>query len=188
MARFNALRRLIDYMAPENSIGVEIGVHHAQTSVYMLDNSKKLGHLYCIDPYFKRKGRSKTTKAMLGKYDNCTFLHMTSHEASSVVPDNLDWIFIDGDHSYAAVLQDLEDWVPKIRSGGLMSGHDWTSLRGIEVPKAGVEYLLKNGHLFEPLMSQKELIKMKLPYRIGGQGLIHKQKGTGWPIWWRIKK
>ena len=115
---------------------------------------------------------------------------MTSHEASSVVPDNLDFVFIDGDHSYKAVLLDLNDWVPKIRSGGLLIGHDWTSTRR-GVPQAGTEYLSQNENLFEPLYAKVDLDALKqveLSYKIGGQGVVHKERHTGWPMWWRIKK
>eukprot|EP00928_Gymnodinium_smaydae_P012581 TRINITY_DN14566_c0_g1_i1.p1 TRINITY_DN14566_c0_g1~~TRINITY_DN14566_c0_g1_i1.p1 ORF type:complete len:223 (-),score=28.57 TRINITY_DN14566_c0_g1_i1:558-1196(-) len=36
-----------------------------------------------------------------------------------------DWIYIDANHSHAAVLADLQAWYPKLRPGGLMSGDDY---------------------------------------------------------------
>lgn len=35
-----------------------------------------------------------------------------------------DMVFIDGDHSYNGVLRDIETWYPRIKTGGLISGHD----------------------------------------------------------------
>jgi hypothetical protein len=37
----------------------------------------------------------------------------------------LDCIFIDGNHQYTSVLQDLEAWYPKLREGGLILGDDY---------------------------------------------------------------
>lgn len=38
---------------------------------------------------------------------------------------SLDAVYLDADHSKAAVLADLEAWVPKIREGGAICGHDY---------------------------------------------------------------
>lgn len=54
-----------------------------------------------------------------------TVHRMTGHEAAPLVPDgSLDFVFIDADHSLPAVKQDIADWLPKVRGGGLVSGHD----------------------------------------------------------------
>lgn len=39
--------------------------------------------------------------------------------------ESLDAIFIDGDHSHKGVKKDLDLWYPKIKIGGLVSGHDY---------------------------------------------------------------
>jgi len=190
MARFDILQQLVEYFIPDKCVGVEIGVDQAETSVFLLDNMK-LEHLYCIDPYNQRDSRYEKAQNLLKKYDNCTLIRAASHEASSIVPDNLDFVFIDGDHSYEAVLLDFEDWVPKVRSGGLVSGHDWTSFRSSEVPKAGTEYLLKNPELFKPMMSDQQLKSSGLPFKLGGVsfgGIVHKQRNAVSPVWWRLKK
>jgi precorrin-6B methylase 2 len=50
----------------------------------------------------------------------------TVHGAAAQFPDqSLDLIFIDGNHQYDAVLQDLHAWYPKLRSGGLLAGDDY---------------------------------------------------------------
>lgn len=37
----------------------------------------------------------------------------------------LDFVYLDGDHSYEAVKADIRAWWPLIKSGGILAGHDW---------------------------------------------------------------
>jgi predicted O-methyltransferase YrrM len=54
------------------------------------------------------------------------FLLLSSREASALYADCIfDFIFIDADHSYEAVQKDIVWWLPKVRIGGLMMGHDY---------------------------------------------------------------
>lgn len=56
----------------------------------------------------------------------CTILRMFSVEAAAFVPDrSLDFVFIDGNHGYDAVTEDLTLWSPKVRAGGWIGGHDY---------------------------------------------------------------
>lgn len=49
-----------------------------------------------------------------------------SVDAAPLVEDgSLDLVFIDGDHSYEAVKSDIAAWLPKVREGGIISGHDY---------------------------------------------------------------
>lgn len=49
-----------------------------------------------------------------------------SVEAAKEVPDgSLDFVFLDAAHTTAAVTADLRAWAPKVRAGGLVTGHDW---------------------------------------------------------------
>jgi len=38
---------------------------------------------------------------------------------------NIDMVFIDADHSYEGVHNDILKWLPKVKSGGIISGHDY---------------------------------------------------------------
>lgn len=58
-------------------------------------------------------------------------LHMLSAEAVTHVMDGtLDFVFLDGDHSYDGVVQDIERWHPKLRGHGWLCGHDYSALYG----------------------------------------------------------
>ncbi len=51
---------------------------------------------------------------------------MDSLAAASCFADGfLDAVFIDGDHSYDAVRADLAAWLPKVKPGGIIAGHDY---------------------------------------------------------------
>lgn len=42
----------------------------------------------------------------------------------------IDFLFIDGDHSYEGVISDIRGWLPRMREGGIILGHDY-SLPGV---------------------------------------------------------
>jgi predicted O-methyltransferase YrrM len=44
--------------------------------------------------------------------------------AEEVEDESLDFVFIDADHGYEAVKKDIEAWLPKVKPGGFVSGHD----------------------------------------------------------------
>lgn len=45
--------------------------------------------------------------------------------AKTYEDDSLDFVFIDGDHRYECVLEDINAWLPKVKSGGVLAGHDY---------------------------------------------------------------
>ena len=55
-----------------------------------------------------------------------------SWEAATLFEDNsVDFVFIDADHQYESVKKDITAWYPKIKIGGIMSGHDYISKFGV---------------------------------------------------------
>jgi len=126
-------------------------------------NAKKLrklfpdAHLYLIDPYhptlayfqkgdpasFKPEEYEKTYQKVckhFAKDSKTTILKTTSINGVDQVPNNIDLVFIDGDHSYEHVKQDILTWKRKVRVGGLLTGHDY-SLAFPDVMKAVNECL-----------------------------------------------
>ncbi len=47
--------------------------------------------------------------------------------------NSLDFVFVDGDHSYEGVMRDLKGWFPKLKTNGIMAGHDYNE------PSCGVK-------------------------------------------------
>lgn len=62
-------------------------------------------------------------------------IRATSVSASRLYDDeSLDFVFIDGDHSYESVKDDINHWLPKVKIGGVIAGHDY----GSYVPPNGI--------------------------------------------------
>ncbi len=81
---------------------------------------------------------SRRKVAMFGKH-RAQLLELSSVEASKTFDDrSLDMVFVDGDHSYEATLEDILHWWPKLRRGGVMAGHDFGS--NVEVSRAVMEF------------------------------------------------
>lgn len=60
----------------------------------------------------------------VGQFENLEVWNMTSLEAAELVPDgSVDMVFLDGDHSYAAIKADIEAWKPKAKK--IICGHDY---------------------------------------------------------------
>lgn len=45
--------------------------------------------------------------------------------ASQVQPGSLDFVYLDADHSYKGVMDDIKAWIGKVRPGGAIGGHDY---------------------------------------------------------------
>ena len=75
----------------------------------------------------------------------------------------LDWIYIDGDHSYEGCLKDLENALNVVKSGGLILGDDygWPNAQWQKagVTKAVNEFINKNGFkkMYRHGMTQYEI-------------------------------
>jgi hypothetical protein len=46
-------------------------------------------------------------------------------EAKTFVDQSLDFAFLDADHTYEGVKADIEAWLPKVKPGGWLCGHDY---------------------------------------------------------------
>lgn len=118
---------------------IEIGVARGEFTNYILENTS-LDKLYLIDPYrnftideytdgmnyYDMEFEYNFCRNRLSKYnDRIEFIRKTSEEAvSQFIDESIDIIYIDGNHSYKYVMQDLELYWPKVKTGGLLIGDD----------------------------------------------------------------
>jgi len=60
-----------------------------------------------------------------GIRDYATVLEDTTNNVVERIDGLIDFVFIDADHSYEAVKTDITNWLPKVKSGGMIAGHDF---------------------------------------------------------------
>ena len=69
----------------------------------------------------------------------------SSVRAASIFDDNyFDMIYLDASHIFSDVLSDIKAWHPKIKKGGIFSGHDYNSRRHLGVNEAVHEFFDKD--------------------------------------------
>lgn len=131
-------------------IGAEIGTGKGNTGKFLLNKCTDL-YLYQIAWYpdngfpDSSQEAKRMWEARIKPYmRRVTVIEAPSSEAHEQVNNNLDFIFIDADHSYESCLQDIQLWFPKVKSGGLVSGHDYGHPRFPGVEKAVKEYFGTN--------------------------------------------
>lgn len=124
---------------------VEIGVYKGRSAAFMaveIINSGKDIKLDCVDPWDGRAEPGHGYRA--GDHTYEAFLHRMHPVMSVIRPvrlssvdaaktyqdDSLDFVFIDATHTYDAVKEDITAWLPKVKRGGILAGHDY--LHGAE--------------------------------------------------------
>lgn len=128
---------LKEYFGTFPLVGVEVGVwqgYHAKQILNLLNLNK----LYLVDHYLpfaegkivysteQVERNFEIAKARVSNFNRVTFLKMDSVEATNEVPNELDFVYIDANHTFKGVQADLEAWFPKIRVGGVFGGHDFS--------------------------------------------------------------
>jgi len=152
-------------MLPKHSIGAEIGVWTGKFTRQVLDIVKP-SQYHLIDPWafmpkYPRRwyggSRAKSQPDMDKIFKEvkkefgplpCTCLHRTTAMvAAKDFPDEyFDWVYIDGDHSYKEVKQDIKNYQPLVKPGGLLCGDDWQlpSVRKAVGELLGSDYKVHN--------------------------------------------
>lgn len=140
----------ISMMVKTEPISVELGIFNGDFSQMILEDLKP-EKLYLIDPFEVNEetygdAMQITTAYSTYKEYNTVFnkfnLHIVcgqvvlskkhSYDAVNDYPNNyFDFIYIDASHLYKDVKRDLNDWLPKLKLGGLMCGHDYVPMFGV---------------------------------------------------------
>ncbi len=129
----------------EFKTGAEIGVSSGNYSRVLCENNN-LSMLYCVDSWTTTKGyteegkgehtmvkRYETAKAQLEKYP-CKLIRKTSMEAVTDFANNsLDFVYIDADHTFDYVMQDVIAWTKVVKPGGIVAGHDYRCFHHDEI-------------------------------------------------------
>ena len=131
-------------LIPTNSVGAEIGVFEGQFSKIILDTIKPK-EFYLVDLFEgemcsgDKNGENIKYIDLEKSYNNLTKLYSTNSAIKFFkgkseiflreLPDSyLDFIYIDGDHSYNGCKIDLELAKTKVKKGGIIAGHDYCNM------------------------------------------------------------
>ena len=122
--------------------GVEVGTFKGQFSKEIMNNWS--GTLYMVDVWRPLES-GYDDSSNHGKYDGGVYnnamenikgfedraimVRATSEISSDMFNDeSLDFVYIDANHAYDYVVQDIKLWHPKVKKGGYLCGHDYLSL------------------------------------------------------------
>jgi tetratricopeptide (TPR) repeat protein len=123
-------------------VGAEIGVQEGNYSKHLL-NHWKGSLLYSIDPWREFASHQyvdvanvqqsqhddyykETIRRLMPFQRRSVIWRLTSQQAADIIADHsLDFCYIDADHSYEGVRDDIRLWHPKVKAGGILGGHDY---------------------------------------------------------------
>lgn len=145
------------------AVFVELGVHHGQSLIYLgqaVKNSGKDIKIYGIGIFGEiQPDTPKITEVNqnlldCGVADSVNLIQNYSDLAAvGFDSKSVDFIFIDANYRYNAVVRDILAWRPKIKPGGIMAGHDRPR---IDVARAVVATLGK----YKPISKSSWMVQM----------------------------
>ena len=130
---------MLKFLENRPLIAVEVGVSIGNNARHMLSRIPQIKKLYLVDPYQyaegledqhrlrgdpeEHKARMHTAKENLASFkDRTVFVYEPF--SSEVVPEKVDFIYIDGDHSTQAVISDIKESLKILNKDGMIAGHD----------------------------------------------------------------
>jgi len=135
-ARWHVVAGWISHIRP--LLGAEVGVKEGRFIAHLLHQYPSL-EMYAVDPWEDQPGANEdyigwNWSVIYSQYlsavnpfgERAIEMRMHSECAAPLVHVGaLDFAFIDAQHDYRSVRRDIELWLPKIRTGGLLCGHDY---------------------------------------------------------------
>lgn len=133
---------LLREMFPEGGAVAEIGVATGSFAseilsvcepsvLHLVDAWRFIPGPYEADPTNRtdhvREAEYLDVKARLGCDPRVVLYRMLSKGAARLFSEgSLDAVYLDADHTKGGIRSDLELWWPKVKSGGILAGHDYT--------------------------------------------------------------
>lgn len=141
---------------------VEIGSRYGASAILWKENIPGLD-ITCIDPY---RAYHRVSQESQDKIYAAACVHAEQHgfkilrkasldAVDSFADGSLDWVNIDGDHTFDAAVQDIIRWAPKVREGGLVLVHDYCAFGMSGVIPAVDAYT--NCHRIDPWYVTRDL-------------------------------
>ena len=116
----------------KNIRGIEIGTLRGETAMHLLDRFRNL-ELFAID---KLPDRITLANNIQQFNERIRIIELPSDKAYRLFDSDIDFVWIDGDHEYEQVKRDIKNYLPLVRKGGFIGGHDYGSPDYTGVKKA----------------------------------------------------
>jgi hypothetical protein len=115
---------------PKGGIGAEVGVLYGRNALSLWEEAKPR-QLHLIDIWRKDSIYQKARKNI--NHPRIFFHAVESKVAAKRFLDHyFDWVYVDGCHSFQSVMWDFYYWLPKIKRGGILAGHDFSRPQSIK--------------------------------------------------------
>lgn len=151
--------RFVQNLGRKDLVGVEVGVAEGYNARIILKHLP-LKKLYLVDPYKEEPKAYSEAWENLKRFMVHEFVMYPSERAATTVPNDLDFVYIDGNHEYEYVKQDVELWYPKVRIGGVIGGHDF-NICFTGVCRAVTEFAAKNNLKLQGNLDDWFIVKEK---------------------------
>lgn len=126
----------------EGNVFVEVGTYKGKSICYMAEMvklHKKNIKLFSIDNYSNCGFSNQITfeeaknNLIIRHLDDVVLINGDSVDIAETFNDNsVDCVFLDGDHRYQSVINDLSSWYRKLKSGGFLAGDDYTRVFSVQ--------------------------------------------------------
>lgn len=123
---------------PNDIVMLEVGVYRGEsTSIFL--SSGKIKTIHCVDPwqngydvndiasYHTDMSIIENEFRQRAMHDGRIVIHKnySTTVANLMKNEELDFVYIDGAHTYDRVIDDIRAFLPKIKKNGLIGGHDY---------------------------------------------------------------
>lgn len=143
-----------NFKAKEALVCMEIGVALAENAFNML-RELPIKKMFLVDPYMsyvedgvassRFKDAFLMAKEKLSGFPQAKFIRKTSDDAATYIREQLDFVYIDGNHSYENVKRDITNYFPLVKPSGVIGGHDYVPYYFKGVVQAVNEFATRYG-------------------------------------------
>ena len=139
----NGLKNLIDTIKDSVETMVEVGSYQGESTIIFAQNMTNLKKIYAVDPWLNGycPGDVCSDEYPMDVVESNFDIRVS--EYPKIIKQKMlskDFVYIDGDHTYEGCKSDITLWLPKVKKGGYIGGHDYLAICFLGVVTAVDEF------------------------------------------------